>query len=93
MEADRAVPTAEGQALAQEYGIKFYECSAKQDLNVEKAFVSVGREVKDRLISDGHGTGGAGAGAGAGAGGAGAQKLTAKQQTEAKPAGAGGCCK
>lgn len=32
----RAVPYAKGQALADEYGIKFFETSAKDNLNVEE---------------------------------------------------------
>jgi hypothetical protein len=32
----RAVPYAKGQALADEYGIKFFETSAKENLNVEE---------------------------------------------------------
>ena len=35
----QAVSTEEGQALAKEYGINFFEASAKQDINVEKAFL------------------------------------------------------
>merc|ERR1712146_202829 len=48
----KAVTTEEGQALADEYGIKFFESSAKQDINVEKAFITIATEVKDRLMSD-----------------------------------------
>ncbi|KAL4558262.1 hypothetical protein LXL04_036460 [Taraxacum kok-saghyz] len=36
-ESKRAVPTSKGQALADEYGIKFFETSAKTNLNVEQA--------------------------------------------------------
>nr|CAB3497672.1 unnamed protein product [Digitaria exilis] len=32
----QAVPTSKGQALADEYGIKFFETSAKTNLNVEQ---------------------------------------------------------
>ncbi|KAI3989411.1 hypothetical protein MKX01_032513 [Papaver californicum] len=45
----KAVPTAEGQALADEYGIKFFETSAKTNLNVEQVFFSVARDIKERL--------------------------------------------
>ncbi|KAI5413367.1 Ras- protein RABE1c, variant 2 [Lathyrus oleraceus] len=45
----RAVPTSKGQALANEYGIKFFETSAKTSRNVEKAFFSITRDIKQRL--------------------------------------------
>ncbi|XP_047330413.1 ras-related protein RABE1c-like isoform X2 [Impatiens glandulifera] len=48
-ESKRAVPTARGQALADEYGIKFFETSAKTNLNVEEVFFSIGRDIKQRL--------------------------------------------
>ncbi|GLT65071.1 hypothetical protein SLA2020_375230 [Shorea laevis] len=48
-ESKRAVPTAKGQALADEYGIKFFETSAKTNLNVEEVFFSIARDVKQRL--------------------------------------------
>ncbi|GLU11646.1 hypothetical protein SLE2022_283790 [Rubroshorea leprosula] len=48
-ESKRAVPTAKGQALADEYGIKFFETSAKRNLNVEEVFFSIARDVKQRL--------------------------------------------
>lgn len=43
----------EGAQLAAEYGIQFFETSAKNDINVEKGFITVAREVKDRLMADG----------------------------------------
>nr|XP_004494002.1 ras-related protein RABE1c-like [Cicer arietinum] len=48
-ESKRAVPTAKGQALADEYGIKFFETSAKTNLNVEEVFFSIARDIKQRL--------------------------------------------
>ena len=44
-----AVPTSKGQALADEYGIKFLETSAKTNLNVEQVFFSIARDIKQRL--------------------------------------------
>ncbi|KAF8395073.1 hypothetical protein HHK36_019013 [Tetracentron sinense] len=38
-ESKRAVPTSKGQALADEYGIKFFETSAKTNLNVEQGSI------------------------------------------------------
>lgn len=43
----------EGAQLAAEYGIQFFETSAKEDKNVEKGFITIAREVKDRLMADG----------------------------------------
>ncbi|KAL5230089.1 hypothetical protein ABZP36_028865 [Zizania latifolia] len=48
-ESKRAVPSAKGQALADEYGIKFFETSAKTNLNVEQVFFSIARDIKQRL--------------------------------------------
>ena len=42
---------AEGQRLAQEYNIHFFETSAKVDLNVEAAFLSIATDVKNRLFT------------------------------------------
>ncbi|KAF3790942.1 Ras-related protein [Nymphaea thermarum] len=48
-ESRRAVPTSRGQALADEYGIKFFETSAKTNLNVENVFFTIARDIKQRL--------------------------------------------
>jgi len=59
MKEKRAVDKERGQALADEYGLKFLEVSAKSNINVEEAFVSLARDIKKRLID---GNGGAGSG-------------------------------
>ncbi|GAV76069.1 LOW QUALITY PROTEIN: Ras domain-containing protein, partial [Cephalotus follicularis] len=43
------VPTARGQVLADEYGIKFFETSAKTNLNVDEVFFSIARDIKQRI--------------------------------------------
>ncbi|KAH9571550.1 hypothetical protein CY35_02G098800 [Sphagnum magellanicum] len=48
-ESKRVVPTAKGQALADEYGIKFFETSAKTNLNVENVFFTIARDIKNRV--------------------------------------------
>ena len=35
-ESKRAVPYSKGQALANEFGIKFFETSAKSNINVDE---------------------------------------------------------
>jgi Ras-related protein Rab-8A len=52
MLTEKAVDTARGQALADEYGMKFFETSAKNNINVEEAFVSIARDIKKRLMDN-----------------------------------------
>jgi len=46
----KVVDSARGKALADEYGIKFLETSAKNSINVEEAFITLARDIKKRLI-------------------------------------------
>eukprot|EP01041_Mallomonas_annulata_P008520 gene8520-17570_t len=55
MSEQRSVSYEEGESLAKEYNIHFFETSAKQDINVEKAFLTIATDVKNRLIVDGSG--------------------------------------
>jgi len=80
------VTEAEGQALADQYGIKFFLTSAKNDLRVTEAFESVARDVMNRLMSI-QKPGAGGAAKTDASAGAGPVKLG---PGEVKPAG--GCC-
>jgi len=46
----KVVDTSRGQALADEYNIKYLETSAKNNINVEEAFFTIARDIKGRLI-------------------------------------------
>lgn len=46
----KAITKEQGQELADEFGIKFLETSAKANINVEDAFFTLARDIKKRLI-------------------------------------------
>jgi Ras-related protein Rab-8A len=52
------VDSARGKALADEYGIKFLETSAKNSINVEEAFITLAKDIKKRLIDNTDGVAG-----------------------------------
>lgn len=58
----RVVDTARGQKLADDYGMKFLETSAKNNINVEEAFFTIARDIKNTIIDaqESGGSGGAG---------------------------------
>mmetsp|Transcript_2864 Transcript_2864/g.4662 ORF Transcript_2864/g.4662 Transcript_2864/m.4662 type:complete len:211 (+) Transcript_2864:234-866(+) len=45
----KVIDTARGQALANEFGIPFFETSAKNNIAVEKAFTEIAKDVMKRL--------------------------------------------
>lgn len=51
---EKVVSTEEGKRLAEEFGMEFWETSAKNDINVEKSFHSIAKSVKNRLLADGN---------------------------------------
>lgn len=63
------VTQEQGQALADELGIRYVETSAKANTQVEDAFFTLARDVKARLIDTAQGAGAATGQAGDGAGG------------------------
>ena len=49
----RVVDRERGAELAREYGLKFMETSAKNNVNVDEAFLSLAKDIKKRLIDTG----------------------------------------
>lgn len=47
--SERKVPTEKGKALADEYGIKFFETSAKLNVNVDESFMAIAKDIVERL--------------------------------------------
>jgi Ras-related protein Rab-8A len=54
-ESARAVSRAEGEKLAADYSMKFFETSAKKGINVADAFECIARQVVERLNKEGGG--------------------------------------
>lgn len=46
---DRKVTTAEGEAMAAKYGIKFFETSAKMNVNVDESFSTIASDIVSNL--------------------------------------------
>eukprot|EP00794_Sanderia_malayensis_P004732 gene4732-5355_t len=64
MENKRMVTKSKGEAIAREHGIKFFETSAKENVNVEDAFMKLTKDILGKQLSgntethstSGHGT-------------------------------------
>jgi len=50
MVSDKVVETSRGKALAEEYGIEFFETSAKTNVNVVEGFTCIAKSIKKRLM-------------------------------------------
>lgn len=45
----KVIDTEQGEALAKEYGMSFFEASARTGLNVQEAFYHIAKTIKDKL--------------------------------------------
>lgn len=79
-ESARQVSTDEGQRLAQEYGVRFFETSAKNDINVTDCFTTIAREAKARIPTDHNKH-------------QGGQRLSSNKNSGSGGGGKTGCCK
>lgn len=50
MEAERAVSTDEGAEAAEEMGLEFFECSAKNNTNVAEMFMDVATALEAKRV-------------------------------------------
>lgn len=48
--AERRVSLEQGKKLAEEYGIKFFETSAKEKINVDEAFLTIAKDIVQRYV-------------------------------------------
>ncbi|XP_028848642.1 ras-related protein Rab-10-like [Denticeps clupeoides] len=51
MESKRIIPTSQGKQVAEQHGIRFYETSARANINVEKAFLNLVEDILDKVGS------------------------------------------
>ena len=49
----RKVPQADAQALADKYGMMYFETSAKDDVNVEQCFFRLAKQISDKSAEKG----------------------------------------
>ncbi|KAI4904499.1 hypothetical protein NFI96_025299 [Prochilodus magdalenae] len=52
MEDKRVVPKAKGEQIAREHGIRFFETSAKANINIEKAFLTLAEDILRKTQQD-----------------------------------------
>ena len=83
--SQRQVSTQQGEQLAREYDIKFFETSARSNVNVQTAFVTLATDVVERLSASG-GADGGGGGGGVGLGGGGGLDVRVEKGSSR------GCC-
>lgn len=83
MTDQKVIDFEQGKALADEYGIKFIEASAKSNIGVDDAFITLAKDIKARLIDNAEADAPSGSGAsvvsgddlkGSGGGGSAAEK-------------------
>jgi len=48
----KVIETEQGQALATEYGMSFYEASARTGHNVQESFFHIAKTIKDKLAKN-----------------------------------------
>lgn len=53
---DKKVSAEQGEALSRELGIKFFESSAKNNINVQEVFFYIAKDIKDKRMGETLGT-------------------------------------
>ena len=48
----KVVSTEQGESLAREYGMKFFETSAKTGHNVQETFIHIAKKIKDKQVAN-----------------------------------------
>lgn len=51
MDDKRVVPKGKGEQIAREHGIRFFETSAKANINIEKAFLTLAEDILRKVSS------------------------------------------
>jgi Ras-related protein Rab-8A len=95
--AERKVSTADGEAMAKKFGIKFFETSAKMNVNIDTAFTTMAEDIVGNLKEnpDRYGTAAEGSSGSKGSKGAKAVKVGSGSGGLGRAGGASGgsgCC-